>query len=916
MFSASKLGSSNVGTVSVDLTLKTSAFNQGVSSSISRATTQYSKAFNNIEKGGTSTFGKLGKLAIAAFSIKAIVDFGKKCTDLGSDLQEVQNVVDVVFGSLSDKVNDFASNTIDTIGLSEAVAKKYMGTFGAMNNQFGFTTKQSYEMSKAITKLTGDVASFYNLSSDEAYTKLKSIWTGETESLKEIGVVMTQSALDQYALANGFGKTTAKMTEQEKVALRYAFVQNKLSLASGDFARTQDGWANQTRILSLRWQQFMATMGQGLINVLTPLVKMINLLISKLQVFANTFKKVTSLIFGDSNSDESKAQLNNINDSLSSIGSTANKSADSVSSATKKIKRSLSNIDELNIMNKNKDSNSDLGSGISDQVLNASGLNNISNVNMSNGIDGTGDSISKLTLKIKELIKPLQEIDFTNLKEGLDKIKMSLRPITKKLGSGLEWLWNEILVPLTTWTIEDMLPSYLNAIAGGLNFLNSAIDFAKPYLQFLWEDFLSPIASWTGGKIVDYLDWVGNKLTIIGELLNKHEPNLKNIRKELKPFSDMLKEVGKFLGNIIALSWNDFSKKVEILWNNALQPIWNYFLKPLLIDEWNKLKTLSTVISEIFNALNSLMSGDWSSVGQSIVSGLTDGLKDIWEGSFVKEYFYDPIVGGFKKLFGIHSPSTVFEELGRNLLAGLSNGLGNLYDWAVGKFQNIISGFSGAFDKGKEIGLKLLGGLGTGIGNIKDWAVGKKNNLISGFSGLADGIKSKGSEIKTGLTNGLGDMKSWASGKLTDIKNGFSGAKTTMSKIGSNLWNGLKESFSVKTLGLKVDYDKNVGTIKKSICKALGLEGWPKLSFLAQGGWVGPNNPQLAVVGDNKREGEIISPESKIREQVKQAIKEIGVSGGKQELELTLYVKYEDGRTIIQKVNQAQIDEGKILLLT
>lgn len=916
MFSASNLGSSNVGSVSVNLTLNTGAFNKGVNNSVSNATNQYSRAFSSIEKSGTSTFGKLGKLAIAVFSIKAITDFGKKSTDLGSDLQEVQNVVDVTFGTLSDKVNEFASNTIDTIGLSETVAKKYMGTFGAMNNQFGFTVKQSYEMSKAITKLTGDVASFYNLSSDEAYTKLKSIWTDETESLKEIGVVMTQSALDQYALANGFGKTTAKMTEQEKVALRYAFVQDKLSLASGDFARTQDGWANQTRILSLRWQQFMATMGRGLINVLTPLVKIINLLISKLQVFANAFKKVTSLIFGDSNSDDSKTQLSNINDGLSSIGSTANGSADSVSSATKKIKRSLSKVDELNILNNNKNSNSSLGSGISDQVLNASGLNDISNTNISSGMDNTGDSISKLTLKIKELIKPLQAIDFSNLKEGLDKIKIALQPINKKLVSGLEWLWSKILVPLATWTIEDFLPSYLNAVASGLTFLNSAINFAKPYLQFLWEDFLKPISSWTGGKIVDYLEWVGNKLSVIGELLNKHEPNIKNLKRELKPFGDMFKEVGKFLGNIISLSWNDFSKKVEFLWNNALQPIWNYFLKPLLVDEWNKLKNLSTVISEIFNALNSLMSGDWPSVGQSIVSGLTDGLKDIWEGSFVKKYFYDPIVGGFKKLFGIHSPSTVFEELGRNLLAGLSNGLGNLYDWAIGKFQNIISGFSGAFDKGKEIGSKLLGGLGTGIGNIKDWAINKKNNLVDGFSGLANNIKSKGSEIRTGLANGLGDMKTWASGKLTDIKNGFSGAQGVMSKVGTNLWNGLKDTFSVKTLGLKVDYDKNVGAIKKSIYKALGLEGWPKLSFLAQGGWVGPNNPQLAVVGDNKREGEIISPESKIYEQVKRGIKDSGVSGNKQELAITLYVKYEDGRTIIQKVNQAQIDEGKILLLT
>ena len=129
---------------------------------------------------------------------------------------------------------------LNSFGLGQTVTKKYMGTFGAMSKAFGFAEKDAYEMSKTLTGLAGDVASFYNLSSDEAYTKLKSVFTGETETLKDLGVVMTQNALDQYALANGYGKTTAKMSEQEKVALRYKFVTDQLSLASGDFVRTQE----------------------------------------------------------------------------------------------------------------------------------------------------------------------------------------------------------------------------------------------------------------------------------------------------------------------------------------------------------------------------------------------------------------------------------------------------------------------------------------------------------------------------------------------------------------------------------------------------------------------------------------------------------------------------------------------------
>lgn len=221
---------------------------------------------------------KAGTALAAAFAVKKIVDFGKSCIDLGSDLAEVQNVVDVTFPHMADQVDKFAKSAASSYGLSETMAKKYSGTFGSMAKAFGFTEKQALDMGTSLTALTGDVASFYNLNQDEAYTKLKSVFTGETESLKDLGVVMTQTALDSYAMANGFGKTTSQMSEAEKVALRYQFVANQLSAAQGDFARTSGGWANQVRILSLQFDSLKATIGQGLINVLTPVLKVINTL--------------------------------------------------------------------------------------------------------------------------------------------------------------------------------------------------------------------------------------------------------------------------------------------------------------------------------------------------------------------------------------------------------------------------------------------------------------------------------------------------------------------------------------------------------------------------------------------------------------------------------------------------------------
>lgn len=297
---------------------------------------------------------KIGFALGAAFSVKKLIDFGADCLRLGSDLQEVQNVVDVTFSQMSKQVDNFAKNAAASFGLSETMAKKFAGTSGAMAKSFGFSEQAAYEMATTLTGLAGDVASFYNISQDEAYTKLKSVFTGETETLKDLGVVMTQSALDAYALANGYNKTTAKMSEMEKVALRYKFVQDQLSAASGDFIRTSDGWANQVRVLQLQFDSLKATIGQGLINVLTPVIKVINTIIGKLMSLANAFKAFTEMITGKGSSGGGTSAAVAGMEAVAQSADKANTAAGGAGSAAKKAAKDMKSvttgIDELNII--------------------------------------------------------------------------------------------------------------------------------------------------------------------------------------------------------------------------------------------------------------------------------------------------------------------------------------------------------------------------------------------------------------------------------------------------------------------------------------------------------------------------------------------------------------------------------------
>lgn len=446
------------GSVIIDTRMDTSGVQNGVSA--------IKQSFNGLG----SAVKKIGLLIGGAFAVGKLVQFGKECVELGSDLAEVQNVVDVTFTTMSDKVNEFAKNSMTSAGLSETMAKRYVGTFGAMSKSFGFSEQQAYDMSTALTQLTGDVASFYNISQDEAYIKLKSVFTGETETLKDLGVVMTQSALDQFALANGYGKTTSAMTEQEKVALRLAFVQKQLSAASGDFIRTSDSWANQVRVMQLQLQSLKATVGQGLINIFTPVLKVINVLLGKLATLANAFKSFTELITGKKSSGQTSGSgagltgdASGVQDTADAYGQAADnagKLADStedVADATKKAAKAangyLSPLDEISRYSTQNTSStaskapsSGTGSGGSPGGL-AGAVGNVDYGKMAEGetaLDKISKSAEKLAKLLKKLWKPFQDAWKKEGKNTIDAAQIALSGIAKlakSVGKSLVEVW-------------------------------------------------------------------------------------------------------------------------------------------------------------------------------------------------------------------------------------------------------------------------------------------------------------------------------------------------------------------------------------------------------------------------------------------------------------------------------------------
>ena len=964
----------------------------------SQIVNQLTGASNKAAKQATSIFSGMGKKIAAGLSIAAFTKFTKDCLEVGSNITEVQNVVDTAFKGLSGSADEWASNAMTNFGLSELSAKKYMGVFGQMNDAMGITGKTALDMAENVTGLTGDVASFYNLGTNEAYTKLKSIWTGETETLKDLGVVMTQTNLDQYALNNGFGKTTAKMTEQEKVMLRYQYVTSALSNATGDFVKTQDSWANQTRILSLRFEQLKASLGKGFIALFTPILRGLNTVLAGLQKVADGFATFTQMLTG--------ADISSSASSITGLGDIASDTADNVSgigdaasSTAKQIEKSLAGFDQIEKLSEPTDSSSSSGGGTSSGGL---GID----TGVTSETTNVSSAISDMASKVKKALEPLKSISFDNLITSLDNLKESAKPLTEKLFSGLEWAWTNIFVPLATWTIEDALPAFLDVLSAGLDVLNSALDALKPLWDWAWDNFLEPVAEWTGGMIVDILKDLAAALEGISTWISNNQGPFDAIVVTILAFAAAWKavELAEFIMNaggvvgiinkmktaieactvakiadkletvkICALYAKDFVKSIasSITQLGIYYSTW-FKVNVLQSDVVKKLKDIVVAIKESTLALKDdivqwvkntaeKVKNKAVDIGQSIKNLAIDMAKATKELALqtvewvkntaekVKNKAVDVTTG--IKDFVVNMALATKALISQAVQWGISTA-SKIADTAATAAHTAATWLATAATTAFGVAMSILtspitlviaalAALGLGIyelvkhwdtvkeaaGICWDWIVDKWQSAGEWFSGIWESITSAFSKFDDWLQNifnmdfsksfgSLGDiMNAYVANVKNifgDIKNIFGGLIDFITGIFSGdwekAWNGIIDTFSgIFSLladvakaplnlvigfinGLITGVQSGINAIVRSVNKlSFKVPNWvpgiggedfgfhlpeadfSKIPYLAQGGYVKPNTPQLAMIGDNRHQGEVVAPEDKLLDMAQKA---------------------------------------------
>lgn len=611
--------------------------------------TSFSNTTKSIKRTGSGFRGlasTIGKFYATYWLVMRAVGKLGSTVDLASQLTEVQNVVDTTFGDMASKVDDFTKTSIQDFGMSELTVKQISSRFQALGTSVGITSQQvangtavankalmsqnntlykttdsMADMSLNLTRLAGDMASFYDVDQADVAKSLQSIFSGTIAPLRRYGLDLTQATLSEWAMKNGLDANIKSMTQAEKVLLRYNYVMANTQAAQGDFAKTANTWANSVRVLKQEFQAWGSIIGSVIINALKPFVQALSKVMLKVISFTRTVADALGAIFGwtieISGGGATVDGMEDIADGVGDIGDSADKS----NKKAQKLKKTLLSIDEIHALDDNSDSGSGGGSGSGGSGGGGAG----------SGVDSSLKKTDGLLEKYKSSIKDLYSLG----KYIGDALASAMESINWKkiyqkadnFGKGLADFLNGLISPRLFYDLGATIAGSLNT---ALHFLNS---FGT---TFDWTNFGLSIANGINGFFENF-DFALLAKTInawVQGIYTMLTTAIKNVS-----WKDVLKGITDFLSNLDI-------KTVEII------------VGTLLIKKIISLKLGSVALAFIGKSLSkAIAQAIASKIGFELVEGAGIGTA---------------IMQAFKTIFA--SLSTNLGLLIEGLFSGLSLG--------------------------------------------------------------------------------------------------------------------------------------------------------------------------------------------------------------------------------------------------
>ena len=697
--------------------------------------------------GGVSGVFKKLKTAIITLGIGKVI---KDSIQSGMDAVESESLFETVFKNNADSVRSWSEELSNALGLNAYAVRNNAGVIYSMTSSMGIAEENAIKMSKGIATLTEDLASFRNLTSEEAFAKLKAGITGEAEPLKAIGILVDENTVKQTAYSEGIAENGAELTQQQKVLARYVAILKQTGDAQGDLARTINSPSNQLRQLksqvqnlSISLSKFFMPVVQAVLPWVTAFTKVVTQAVTSLATFFG-------LTGNDDLSEETKKANTNVGGMSDGLDD-ANKKA-------KKLKKSLAGFDEMNVL---QDNSSNSGDESSDGG--ATGVDIGFNLDEYDAhLDWIDGSTKELTEKIKGYFLAIGEgIDFSKLITSFNNLKKSVEPLAKNIWDGLKWAFEKVLTPLAQWTINDVIPKFMDIFSGGIDIVNQAIEDAKPVLSWFWDNVLSPIADWTGGVITsvlggiaDALKWIaGNEIAM-----------------------SVLEGIAIAIGLVsTALGIYNTVTTVTAIVTKALSVGLAAINWPLVLIT----AAIAAVIAVVIICIKY-----WDEI-KAVAIKCWDGIKNVWNtvAEWFSTYVIDPI---------------------KNFFTGLWDGIKNIFttvvNWIKENWQALllilVNPFAGAF--------KLIYDNCEGFRTIVDNVVKAIKEFFSGlwtkikeiFSTVGTWFKDTFNSAVTSIKNVFSSIGSFFSGIWTTIKNVFSSVGSWFSGIFSKAWDGIKSAFS------------------------------------------------------------------------------------------------------------------------
>ena len=752
---------------------RTGASSGKAATSLSRSLNTYTKATSKASSGTKGLASALGKMYASYWLLfRAFQKIGQSIT-LASDLVEVQNVVNTVFGDMTAKVEQYADKSIEQFGMSELAFKQYASRFQAMGSAMGidsgligqansFLNKSTNgyvalsdsmaDVSLTLTQLTADMASFYNVEQSAVAEDLAAIFTGETRPLRTYGLDLTQATLSEWAMKQGLDANIQSMSQAEKTMLRYQYVLANTTAAQGDFARTANTWANQVRILQEQIKKWASVIGTGVIAAFKPFLQTLNTVMARVIDFTENVLNALGNIFGwkfeisgggitDDLADSMGDTAIDTGDAAGSAGDLSDNLGDAASNA-KKLYSTVLGIDELNI--NNPDTGNTGGSG--------SGGNGGSGGSGSGGGSGsTGDGLTTTISRndaileaYKSSIDSLYELGgyisgtISKVLEGIDWSAAYQK--AESFGTGLADFLNGLITPRLFRNLGGTIAKSINTVFSGANAFvkkikwdNLGVSIASGIDQF-FKDWDAGLAAETFSNFVSgLLEALTSAITTLDA-----EDTFETIGQKLVDFicginwEDLTWNLAKFfvaLSKAVINIPNDLARGIgqgiidKIFGEDSGIEAPEIALPPTsmlgLAAQFDQIKTwaleTASVIGTRFQEGWNLTQQAWSN-GESFFSGLWQGIK----------YIFSPVAEFFGEKFDLAV------QWIKNVFSPITTWFHEKWDNVKGVFKDVPSFFKSGFKKAYDAVKSIWNGLGSFFRGVAENAFKPIKSLVNG----------------------------------------------------------------------------------------------------------------------------------------------------------------------------------------